>query len=355
LARAITVLREAVAVKPDVVILHLNLGHVLNMKGDLDEAIRAFRRVLALEPDSISTHKHLGLTLDRRGDRAGLDEVIEKVRQLIQRKPNEPEACSVLGDLLLKKKDLDGARAAFRRAKDLLPRDNFDAHFNLGRHLKDERLFDEALAVIQYCEELATKTKRADLQERAAREARETKQAQLLTTGREHASRREWGQAAGCYAQLLNRDRSPNDEVCFEHAALLLLSGDQEGYRTACARMVERCARDRGFRTFLAARAWTLAPGSPEETARAGQLAEQELKASPPRFWLALTYQRLGKTEQARSQLETATKWLAQYRDGVPARAEQELGLHLHNWLEAHILSREAEAGLGPGPPAGKP
>jgi hypothetical protein len=27
----------------------------------------------------------------------------------------------------------------------------------------------------------------------------------------------------------------------------------------------------------------------------------------------------------------------------MPARAEEELGLHLHNWLEAHVLRREAE------------
>jgi hypothetical protein len=28
----------------------------------------------------------------------------------------------------------------------------------------------------------------------------------------------------------------------------------------------------------------------------------------------------------------------------MPARAEEESGLHLHNWLEAHVLRREAEA-----------
>jgi hypothetical protein len=27
----------------------------------------------------------------------------------------------------------------------------------------------------------------------------------------------------------------------------------------------------------------------------------------------------------------------------MPARAEQELGLHLHGWLETHVLRREAE------------
>jgi hypothetical protein len=27
----------------------------------------------------------------------------------------------------------------------------------------------------------------------------------------------------------------------------------------------------------------------------------------------------------------------------MPARADEELGLELHNWLEAHVLRREAE------------
>jgi hypothetical protein len=34
----------------------------------------------------------------------------------------------------------------------------------------------------------------------------------------------------------------------------------------------------------------------------------------------------------------------------MPPRTEEVLGLHLHNWLEAHALRREAEALLGPGP-----
>ena len=61
-------------------------------------------------------------------------------------------------------------------------------------------------------------------------------------------------------------------------------------------------------------------------------------------LWLALANQRLGKTEEARRWLDKAQAWLDQYGDGMPARAEEELGLHLHNWLEAHVLRREAEA-----------
>jgi hypothetical protein len=35
----------------------------------------------------------------------------------------------------------------------------------------------------------------------------------------------------------------------------------------------------------------------------------------------------------------------------MPGRAEDELGLHLHNWLEAHVLRREAEARIRPADP----
>ena len=61
-------------------------------------------------------------------------------------------------------------------------------------------------------------------------------------------------------------------------------------------------------------------------------------------LWLALANQRLGKAEEARRWLEKAQAWLDQYRDGMPARAEEESGLHYHNWLEAHVLRHEAEA-----------
>jgi hypothetical protein len=59
---------------------------------------------------------------------------------------------------------------------------------------------------------------------------------------------------------------------------------------------------------------------------------------------LALANHRLGKAEEARRWLNKAQAWLDQYRDGMPAHAEEEFGLHLHNWLEAHVLRREAEA-----------
>jgi tetratricopeptide (TPR) repeat protein len=80
-------------------------------------------------------------------------------------------------------------------------------------------------------------------------------------------------------------------------------------------------------------------------------LFEQSLQADPRPgsavlnwLWLALAKQRLGKADESRRWLDKARAWLDQFGDGMPASAEEELGLHFHNWLEAHVLRREAEA-----------
>jgi tetratricopeptide (TPR) repeat protein len=112
-------------------------------------------------------------------------------------------------------------------------------------------------------------------------------------------------------------------------------------------------------------------------------LFEQSLRASPRPgrevvnwLWLALAEQRRGKAEEARRWLDRAAQWLDQYEAGLatsaegillvrvpagaggrpeagmPASAQVTLGLHLHNWLEAQVLRREADALLGTRPAA---
>ena len=149
--------------------------------------------------------------------------------------------------------------------------------------------------------------------------------------------------------------------------------------------MIERCGKDGGPRSYHVARACTLAPDAVADASLPGRLAEKELQDSAREFWslteqgalayrasrfqqavplfeqslkaeqrsgravlnwlwLALANQRLGKAEEARRWLNKAQAWLDQFHDGMPAWADQELGLHYHNWLEAHVLRREAEA-----------
>jgi tetratricopeptide (TPR) repeat protein len=206
-----------------------------------------------------------------------------------------------------------------------------------------------------------------------------------LEQGRARAARRDWAQAADRYARALKSGPTNDGHILFEYAALLLLTGDRPGYVKTCADMIEKCGKLGGPRPYHVARACTLAPDSVADAALPGRLAGTELQidtlefwslteqgalayragrfqASVPFFeqslransqpgtavlnwlWLALADQRLEKYEDARRWLDKSQAWLDQYRDGMPARAEEELGLHFHNWLEAHVLRREAEA-----------
>jgi tetratricopeptide (TPR) repeat protein len=137
--------------------------------------------------------------------------------------------------------------------------------------------------------------------------------------------------------------------------------------------MIERSSKTGDPRSYLVARTCTLAPVA--DASLSGRLAEKELKDSTRQFWslteqgalayragqfqqaipffeqslqadprpgcamlnwlwLALANQRLGKADEAHRWLNKARAWLDQYRDGMPARAEEEFGMHLHNWLD---------------------
>jgi serine/threonine-protein kinase len=211
----------------------------------------------------------------------------------------------------------------------------------------------------------------------------------LLEQGRTHASRRRWAQAAACYARAIKGGPTDDGHFWFEYAALLLLSGDRPGYKKSCARMAQRFGKVSDLRAYHVARACTLAEGAVAEAPLPGRLAAKELQAAARAFWslteqgalayragryekavplferslradpkagravlnwlwLALAQQRLGKSKEARRWLDKATAWLDQYRDGMPNRAEDQFGLHLHNWLEAYVLRGEAEALIRP-------
>jgi hypothetical protein len=204
----------------------------------------------------------------------------------------------------------------------------------------------------------------------------------------EHACKGDWKAAAAAYAKVSGVQPVVDGELGFEYAAVLLLSGDQAGYRKACAEMLQRSGSLK-VRPYHVARVCSLAADSVEDAGlpakkaatelqqhgqafwslteqgalayRAGRyneaatLLEQSLKADdkPARavlnwLWLALVEHRRGKQPQARVWLDKATKWIEKYPKGIPVAPDEATGLHLHNWLEAQVLRREAEALLTP-------
>jgi tetratricopeptide (TPR) repeat protein len=201
---------------------------------------------------------------------------------------------------------------------------------------------------------------------------------------RAHVARLEWKNAAECYAEGMDLEPKDDGDLWFEYAAAHLLAGDRAGYRKACAHMVARCQPTGPMPPYFVARACTLAPDSTDDptqlvrlsarewerddaaywalteqaaldfrnrrAAGAIRLLERSLVADgrPGRtvltwLWLALTYQKMGNPIEARRWLDRAINWLDQQGGQMPLETPA-MGLHRHNWLEAHVLCQEAEA-----------
>jgi tetratricopeptide (TPR) repeat protein len=391
--------------KPSAV-AHANLARALHAKGRAGEAIEHYRHALRIEPKSAVIHNNFGVALRDVGRlEEAIDHLRQAVRlegktsvlALNQLIPTiYAAACAAVraaaGQGSENGRRGEPERAAKRRqAMDRL-RDSLELFAKLRN---DGKVGSWWLTTWQTDPTLASVRDPAALAKLPDSEREEWRRlwadvAALIATdpleqGRTHAARRDWAQAASSYSRALTRGPADDGHFWFEYAALLLLSGDSPGYTGACAHMIERCGKAGGLRSYHMARACTLAPESVADVSLPGRLAEKEFTALAQEFWsltergalayragrfqdsvplfeqslrantrpgasvlnwlwLALANQRLGKVEEARRWLDKAQAWLDQYGDGMPARAEEEFGLHLHNWLEAHVLRREAEA-----------
>jgi serine/threonine-protein kinase len=232
------------------------------------------------------------------------------------------------------------------------------------------------------CDELVQWSEAAD----KVLAARPRDAALWLARGRSLARRSQWPEAAAAVARSVELQPPEQAEAWFEHASLRLLTGDADGYRRVCADLVERSRRkDSTLRAAVVARACTLATGAVPDLKGVEQAAQSELtqkraplwslteqaalhyragrfeQAVPPLresllknpkwegevlnwLWLAMAQQRLGQPDDARRSLEKAERWLAEQGKEMPAGAGGPEALTLHDWLEAHVLRREADA-----------
>jgi tetratricopeptide (TPR) repeat protein/tRNA A-37 threonylcarbamoyl transferase component Bud32 len=135
------VLREALAARPDqVVLLHI-LGVLLKRQGPprLGEAIECFRAVRARQPDLGSP---LASALVQAGRYAEAEAVLH---DLVRRQPRNPDLQVSLGNALYRQKKLNEAEAAYREAIRLEP-DSAPGYLGLGSALKAQDRLDDAEA-----------------------------------------------------------------------------------------------------------------------------------------------------------------------------------------------------------------
>ena len=140
--QAITELRRAIALRPDLAEPHNNLGIALAAVGKMDEAIAAYRTTIALQPNHARAHSNLGNALKTDGETT---EAIAYYRKALSLESNYAEAHSNFGALLNEIGDAEEALKHHRRAIELRP-DYAEAHSNLGSALSRLGRHDEAIA-----------------------------------------------------------------------------------------------------------------------------------------------------------------------------------------------------------------
>jgi serine/threonine protein kinase len=225
--------------------------------------------------------------------------------------------------------------------------------------------------------------------------------------GRVYANSSEWVRAAACYARSLEilRPSLPAEvnlnqanawwgyaSLKLDLAALLLLAGDEPGYRELCQSLAKKAINSSDhFVLNSLARACSLAPNAIGDPAVAVRMAENSVRQRPRLAWylfglglaqhradqeeaaiqslkrslevqpawvgrgqnfatLALACHSLGREDEARQWLAKTQSWLRESnRNAANWRFGYAASDYMNDWLGAQILLAEAEKAVGGG------
>lgn len=116
-ARATDLLRQLIALNPNLASAHTNLGVLLAHAGRSDEAVAEYERAIALAPSDAAAYYNLGLAHRRRGAFA---EAERAYRRALERNPSQADAhynLGILYELYLNRPN--DALIQYRAARDL--------------------------------------------------------------------------------------------------------------------------------------------------------------------------------------------------------------------------------------------
>jgi protein O-mannosyl-transferase len=143
-----TLFRHNLALNPNSLAAHINLGNVFFDRGDYQDAKEQYYQVLKIRPDFAQAHNNLGNILEREGK---LEQAIAELNLTLQLKPDYAEAYNNLGIVLELQGKMKEAVDDYNKALQLKP-DYADPHNNLGNILAKQGKNQEA--VEQYIEAL---------------------------------------------------------------------------------------------------------------------------------------------------------------------------------------------------------
>jgi predicted TPR repeat methyltransferase len=140
LAECIDLYQKCLQLKPDIAVVHNNLGTALASCGNHDQAITCYQEAVRLQPDYAEAWTYLGLLQTARGH---LPEALEACNRAVKLQDSNPEAWNNLGIVQFQLHHVAEAVDCFRQALTLRPQFP-TALVNLGNALLDQGKLEEA-------------------------------------------------------------------------------------------------------------------------------------------------------------------------------------------------------------------
>jgi serine/threonine protein kinase/Flp pilus assembly protein TadD len=335
-------LQAALALRPRSAGVYVNLGHLLNQKGDWDGAVAAYQLAINLKPRYATAHAGLGFAFIKKGDMKG---AVAELRQAVELDPGHWNALNNLGLALASLGHADDAIIEYRKAIDINSKDAM-LHTNLGLALKDKG--DREAAIVEFQKAISLDAKFAP--------AHSALGSALCQGG---------NLAGGVNALQKAADLSPNSAwPWYQLADAYLALGQREAYRSVCGEMMKRYEKNKD--PYWASRVLYACLPTADSLADMGALiplAQIADRGKPDARVLGAALYRNKKYPEAIASLKAATQnraWdnlflaMAHHRVGNAEKAREHLKIAVQRieesgypWnerTESETLLREAEA-----------
>ena len=148
--QAISIFKQALAIKPDCVEVHNNLGQLYQEQKQFVAAQKHLQQAIKLAPRSPQPYYHLGLLYQAQNKK---EQAVKAYRTAIEQDKTYADAYNNLGNLYKKLGEFNLAFAAYEQAIKLQPTKAI-YHYNLGNGYQAQRRLTEAIACYQKTIEL---------------------------------------------------------------------------------------------------------------------------------------------------------------------------------------------------------
>jgi spermidine synthase len=138
---AVSAYSRGLALQPDVVDAHINLGVALEKLGRGKEAKVQFEKALQINPDNVEAHYNLGDFYYQSGE---MEQALKHFRQVLRIDPKHVKTLLVLGGVMAQQGNLEDAIGYYGEALALAP-ESISGHYNMACVLARKKEIGRAL------------------------------------------------------------------------------------------------------------------------------------------------------------------------------------------------------------------